>query len=646
VSMDFSEVCTAGAGASGISVQGLPPLPDPDALDTHARALSAAGADIHAGVNDAARSWAGLAGAYEAPEAGQVLAGFSPVFARSRDLENTTWEAAAALRAYADRARELKHRINALRAEIQALDGLIGGNDDWQSKLNIVDQHRDTMDKTSALAQAILDSDAACATELAALTGGASYSAPVIPRATLNSSTDMLANALTHAQHFYGTDEKLPELPWGPPNMSVRLGRAGSAGQGFVGALIGAGQGLHTLLGTTDEVKQIQAWQSMFALGAAAFTTKNVIDRGAKDMSAEDAQAVMTVGGALKESTHFEDWGTDPWHAAGATTFDVGSMFIGGTGAGLKAGTLGSRLTATGEEAVTLSKAATGLTGAARTALGETSTAIAAQLAKARVAIWDNGVNTALDKLDNGLAKLNQTLNGPQPAYAGIPDQLPTPVPETPWLAKVDQTGAAGAKAQPAPEPAPSVVDQTLGNPSLPGRHPDLQPTIGDTDGGPGVWGEPLGRNDKGVADQISGTGVTATGHKGLLLEYFVDFIKADGSVGKVEFDGHLWRGHPPTEVYQEIKGNYDLVLRGVFDNHYYRDKAPAMAIQKWVDETIRRQVQALEANAPGSRLEWTFTHNPELAEMMEDAVDMFLRRNMGTTIEIVVKYVPMNHQP
>jgi hypothetical protein len=625
VSMDFSEVCTAGAGASGISVQGLPPLPDPDALDTHARALSAAGADIHAGVNDAARSWAGLAGAYEAPEAGQVLAGFSPVFARSRDLENTTWEAAAALRAYADRARELKHRINALRAEIQALDGLIGGNDDWQSKLNIVDQHRDTMDKTSALAQAILDSDAACATELAALTGGASYSAPVIPRATLNSSTDMLANALTHAQHFYGTDEKLPELPWGPPNMSVRLGRAGSAGQGFVGALIGAGQGLHTLLGTTDEVKQIQAWQSMFALGAAAFTTKNVIDRGAKDMSAEDAQAVMTVGGALKESTHFEDWGTDPWHAAGATTFDVGSMFIGGTGAGLKAGTLGSRLTATGEEAVTLSKAATGLTGAARTALGETSTAIAAQLAKARVAIWDNGVNTALNKLDNGLAKLNQTLNGPQPAYAGIPDQLPTPVPETPWLAKVDQTGAAGAKAQPAPEPAPSVVDQTLGNPSLPGRHPDLQPTIGDTDGGPGIWQEPTGgRSKNGVPDQIFGTGVDIIGPKGKLVEYVViqDNIK-------VEFDGHLWRGHPPVEVFQEVKGNYSYLEKRFFQKIGATDKT----ISKWIDNQLKKQFEAIP---PDARLEWIFTRNEDLALRFQRAA-----RELDYPVE--VKYLPRN---
>ncbi|AFR30456.1 DNA/RNA non-specific endonuclease [Arthrobacter sp. Rue61a] len=186
MSADFADVCAAGPGASGISVDGLPPLPDPDALETHARALAVSGNDVYSGVNDAARTWAGLSGAYEAPEAGQVLAGFNPVFARSQDLANLTSNAASVLAAYADRARELKQRINTLRADVRALDEVIGGNDDWHAQRTIVDRHRETMDKASALAQAILDSDATCATELSGLTGGQRYSAPAIPRATLN----------------------------------------------------------------------------------------------------------------------------------------------------------------------------------------------------------------------------------------------------------------------------------------------------------------------------------------------------------------------------------------------------------------------------------------------------------------------------
>lgn len=208
-----------------------------------------------------------------------------------------------------------------------------------------------------------------------------------------------------------------------------------------------------------------------------------------------------------------------------------------------------------------------------------------------------------------------------KPAYAGIPHQLPTPVRETPWLAKVDEPTAAGAKAQPTPDPVPSIIDQTLGEPALPGRHPDLQPTIGDTDGGPGIWQEPGGRNDKGVADQIFGTGITATGPQGYLLEYMINYVKANGSPGRVEFDGHLWRGHPPTEVFQEVKGNYDLLYRGVYDGRYLRDQAVPTAVEDWVEGTIVTQLQAIEAAAPGARLEWIFTHNEDLARLVEDAL-------------------------
>ncbi|MFF2843390.1 DNA/RNA non-specific endonuclease [Paenarthrobacter sp. NPDC057981] len=344
MSVDFTDVCTPAGGPSGISVDGLPPLPDPEALDSQARALATSGEAVHSGINDAARSWAGLSGVYEAPEAGQVLAGFGPVFTQSRDLAALTGKAATVLSAYADRARELKQRINTLRADIQALDATILGNDNWQSVLHIVDQHRETMDKASALAQAILDSDAACATELSALTCGQKYTAARIPRSNLNNSTDLLSNAFNHVQHFFGTDEKLPDLPWGPPNVSLRLGGLGSAGQGFVSSLIGAGQGLHTLLGTTDRIKQALAWHSLFALGGAVLTTKNVITSGGKDMTAHDAQALQTTAGLAKETIHYDEWGTDPWHAAGATTFDVASLLAGGTGAGLVAGSAAAKL--------------------------------------------------------------------------------------------------------------------------------------------------------------------------------------------------------------------------------------------------------------------------------------------------------------
>ncbi|MFC8038884.1 hypothetical protein ACFUOZ_05975 [Paenarthrobacter sp. NPDC057355] len=123
-----------------------------------------------------------------------------------------------------------------------------------------------------------------------------------------------------------------------------------TAGQGFVSSLIGAGQGLHTLLGTTYRNKQAMAWHSLFALGGAVLTTKNVIASGGKDMTANDVQALQTTTSLIKETIHYDEWGTDPWHAAGATTFDVASMLVGGgSGAGLKAGSISSKAAAAGE---------------------------------------------------------------------------------------------------------------------------------------------------------------------------------------------------------------------------------------------------------------------------------------------------------
>ncbi|MDO6145628.1 hypothetical protein LDO98_20280, partial [Paenarthrobacter aurescens] len=75
--------------------------------------------------------------------------------------------------------------------------------------------------------------------------------------------------------------------------------------------------------GTTDKIKQAQAWQGMFALGGAALTTRNVFARGGKDVTAEETQAVLTTLNAAKETIHYDEWGTDPAYALGATTFDV-----------------------------------------------------------------------------------------------------------------------------------------------------------------------------------------------------------------------------------------------------------------------------------------------------------------------------------
>lgn len=163
----------------------------------------------------------------------------------------------------------------------------------------MVEQHQRTLDRLSVVAQSILDSDATCANELSNLVGGPSYTAPVIPRRGPFGSSDQVANGFSVVQHYLGTDEPLPDLPWGPA-VSIRFPGKLSAVQGFASAAVGALQGAYVLFGSKDEAQKLQAWQGMFALGAAALTTKAVFDRGGRDLSAEDARAMITVADAAK----------------------------------------------------------------------------------------------------------------------------------------------------------------------------------------------------------------------------------------------------------------------------------------------------------------------------------------------------------
>ncbi|MFK0002393.1 DNA/RNA non-specific endonuclease [Paenarthrobacter sp. NPDC090520] len=344
MSGDFTAVCSpSGGGGSGIDVAALPPLPDPDVLDTHVADMLASGAAFHNGVRDAARHWSGLEEFYRTPDAAQVLGAFTPIVARSQRVADLASMAAKTLYAYADRARDFKTRINRLRAEVQALDAVILANDDWHSKAHIVDTHQQVMDAASALAQAILDSDAQCATDISRLTGGPGYTASHVPRVKAFASTDQLSNSFTWLQHQLGTDAALPDLPWGK-QVSIRHEGFLSGMQGFGTAAVGAAQGLYTLAATKDKNEQLRAWHGIGALGQAVFTTKAVIDRGFTDVTEQDINALLTTVDAIKDTIHAEEWGTDPWRAGGQTVFDLASMAAGGSGIGAEAGTMAAKL--------------------------------------------------------------------------------------------------------------------------------------------------------------------------------------------------------------------------------------------------------------------------------------------------------------
>jgi hypothetical protein len=508
---DVFQPCVRDAGASGINVDGLPPLPDFDLIEQQTATLRRAGTTISTSINAAAGKWRGLSSVYEAPEAPIVLSGFGPVLAHAGQLETALSAAIACLNDYAVRSRELKAKVEALRGRVNGLDDLIGGNDDWQGHLSIVDQRRDLFNDTSALAQEILASDATCATGLNAIYGAGAITATSIPVSDLNGSTDPISNFFTNALHLYGSDEEMPDQPWGPATVSVRLGGPWSFAQGLTSSVLGTLGATHTLLATTDKVKQAQAWQGMATLAGAGLTTAAVVNRGFKDASKTEIDAVLTVAGAAKSVVHYDEWGRDPAYASGAASFDVASLFVpGGAGVGAKAGGLAGHAGVAGARTGRLLEEA-GTAGRWAGKLGELPAKTQAALNGVSVRAWENTVRPALDNLAGALNRVDDgtatvriadgVAAGGHGPFAGAADRLYSIVD------RVDHSLQAGNKASPleaALEPPAGatsrgtvhgpIVDHSGGLRELPGRAPEHQPVIGETDGGSDkLWHNDLG---------------------------------------------------------------------------------------------------------------------------------------------------------
>lgn len=184
-----------------------------------------------------------------------------------------------------------------------------------------------------------------------------------------------------------------------------------------------------------------------------------------------------------------------------------------------------------------------------------------------------------------------------------------------------EEAGVAVSDAVPGKPPVPSDVEAT--DRADVARSADNPPTLGDSDGSIGQW---LARNrsDRGLEDQEWGTGVDRLPN-GQAIEYVVPYGKYP-----VEFDGHLFRGDPPVEVFQEVKGNYDFT---------YKPFPPGMSIENKMKDLIKKWVEQAQRQADvidptGADHEWILTQNPELVEPLQDALN-------DRRISVDVRYVP-----
>jgi hypothetical protein len=77
-----------------------------------------------------------------------------------------------------------------------------------------------------------------------------------------------------------------------------------------------------------------------------------------------------------------------------------------------------------------------------------------------------------------------------------------------------------------------------------------------------------------------------------------------------VDFDGHVWRGQPPQEVFLEAKDGYGYVADS-------KSFPGARALEDFDDEASR-QLDAIQQSSPNAKLEWHYS-SQEAADFMNE---------------------------
>ncbi|MFJ5955360.1 hypothetical protein ACIQC5_05305 [Paenarthrobacter sp. NPDC092416] len=352
-------------GPSGLNPTGGFSLPDVDSLDSAAHSLRQHADDFLTGVCTSTAIWRGLSTSYSSDESPIVLAAFDRVTPAAQRVQADGAATSTALAAFSSTCRELKHRLEAYGRQVRALDADINAFPTSVEKTTMVKDERITTtvqqhwtgegdltarhDALAAEAQAIhndyLAAQNTCAGALAAVSGGESYSVSQPAGPDLKSG-NWMDELLWSAGTFFGVEHPQEEQPWGKQTVPYRPNGTMGLLQGFGGGLIETVNGVWALTLTLNPEKRDQAWggfnATMAAAGTLLATPLSLWDEERKQREAPEVQKALDLFGSMGPAfIHQEDADTNAGWAAGATTFNVASIFVtAGAGAGVKAATV------------------------------------------------------------------------------------------------------------------------------------------------------------------------------------------------------------------------------------------------------------------------------------------------------------------
>lgn len=216
--MEFSSFTVDACGpATGKGViPGLIPIPnvDPDELEEAAGRFLAIGEAIEESGEDITGAWASLTGIYTAPEAEDLLSALDPISSEGSAVATGVRDAADALMTFAETARELKERLEGLKAEAEAFRTDVGWDEEW---LDDEDKREQNNELNNRIARAVAEYEEAerdCANKI-----GEHYDGTWFTGHSDKASFDQTKSSGDRDWQVYGSASAREDQPnpWGGP---------------------------------------------------------------------------------------------------------------------------------------------------------------------------------------------------------------------------------------------------------------------------------------------------------------------------------------------------------------------------------------------------------------------------------------------
>lgn len=327
---------------AGLDIYGLPVFDHPEPVRSAAAELTKAARAVHRTAAAVQVDWFHMAGAYNAPEQGQVLRAMTPPADRALALVDKAEIAEAALSAYAERLTELDARrsqlvldILAFREHQQEVEWANSQNDRWdnvtdlwaEESVHLLQAEESLNVRVADLKSAKDRAENECANAI-----GDAWGAPHYSLAGETNVKSPYVNGQTGGG--YVSLSRTGQAPWGRPALWTEgdwTVKKQMLEDGAVDTVVDGVVFAGTVAGLGREGRTEAARSGLSQFGADAATLLTVPGLMGSRAAAKEASA-RRLGGAAISATGWGTWRTSGWHTAGGFIPDaVLGVATGGT---------------------------------------------------------------------------------------------------------------------------------------------------------------------------------------------------------------------------------------------------------------------------------------------------------------------------